>query len=275
MTGSASIRAASAAASPPWPATATTTATTGRTTCPTTDASSRGPGCARPQATPRPAATATAVGCSTTLKTRDTVADMESLRKALGRQQINFYGFSYGTYLGPGLRHLYPNRVRRIVLDGNVDPPASGTRPTSTRTWPSRRRSRSTSPGWPRTTRSTTSVTPPTSVDADVLPAAGQAGRHPGAGGMIGPDELTDVLPSAGYYVYGWVKHRRGVRGLGQRRRREPRSRRFYDAATPGRTGTDNGYAVYSACSAPTSSGRSGGRSGGSTTGGPTPRRRS
>ena len=28
--------------------------------------------------------------------------------------------------------------------------------------------------------------------------------RSPPAGGTIGPDELTDVMLSAGYYVYGW-----------------------------------------------------------------------
>ena len=34
------------------------------------------------------------------LTTRDNVRDMESIRLALGQQQINYYGFSYGTYLG-------------------------------------------------------------------------------------------------------------------------------------------------------------------------------
>ena len=47
---------------------------------------------------------------------------MESLRHALGAEQINFYGFSYGTYLGQVYATLYPARVRRMVLDGNVDP---------------------------------------------------------------------------------------------------------------------------------------------------------
>ena len=37
-------------------------------------------------------------------------------------QQINYYGFSYGTYLGQVYATLFPSRVRRMVLDGNVDP---------------------------------------------------------------------------------------------------------------------------------------------------------
>ena len=56
------------------------------------------------------------------MKTTDTVKDMESLRKALGQQQINFYGFSYGTYLGQVYATQHPDRVRRFVWDGTVDP---------------------------------------------------------------------------------------------------------------------------------------------------------
>ena len=56
------------------------------------------------------------------VKTTDNVADMESLRKALGQQQINYYGFSYGTYLGSVYMTLHPDRVRRFVLDSTVDP---------------------------------------------------------------------------------------------------------------------------------------------------------
>ena len=47
---------------------------------------------------------------------------MESIRKALGAQQINYYGFSYGTYLGQVYATLHPDRVRRMVFDGVVDP---------------------------------------------------------------------------------------------------------------------------------------------------------
>ena len=56
------------------------------------------------------------------MSTLDTVKDMENIRIALGRKRINFYGFSYGTYLGQVYATLYPSRVRRMVLDSNVDP---------------------------------------------------------------------------------------------------------------------------------------------------------
>ena len=56
------------------------------------------------------------------LTTVDSAKDMDSIRKALGQNQINYYGFSYGTYLGSVYATLYPANVRRMVLDGNVDP---------------------------------------------------------------------------------------------------------------------------------------------------------
>ena len=56
------------------------------------------------------------------VKTIDNVRDMNAIRSALGRKQINYYGFSYGTYLGQVFATTYPDRVRRMVLDANVDP---------------------------------------------------------------------------------------------------------------------------------------------------------
>ena len=54
--------------------------------------------------------------------TRTWVKDMESIRRALGATKINYYGFSYGTYLGQVYATLHPDRVRRFVFDGVVNP---------------------------------------------------------------------------------------------------------------------------------------------------------
>ena len=48
--------------------------------------------------------------------------DVDSLRKALGQEQINYYGFSYGMYLGQVYGTLFTERVRRMVLESNVGP---------------------------------------------------------------------------------------------------------------------------------------------------------
>lgn len=56
------------------------------------------------------------------LTTVDAVKDIDLLRAALGAGQLNFYGFSYGTYLGQVYATLFPERTRRLVFDGVVDP---------------------------------------------------------------------------------------------------------------------------------------------------------
>ncbi|MFP5068758.1 alpha/beta fold hydrolase [Pseudonocardia nantongensis] len=56
------------------------------------------------------------------MRTEDTVRDMDLLRRALGAPQINYYGFSYGTLLGQVYATTFPDKVRRMVLDGVVDP---------------------------------------------------------------------------------------------------------------------------------------------------------
>ncbi|MCV7414461.1 alpha/beta hydrolase [Mycolicibacterium litorale] len=48
--------------------------------------------------------------------------DMDVVRAALGENQLNYLGFSYGTELGAAYAERYPDRVRTMVLDGAVDP---------------------------------------------------------------------------------------------------------------------------------------------------------
>uniref|UniRef100_UPI001586AC22 alpha/beta hydrolase n=1 Tax=Streptomyces sp. TRM64462 TaxID=2741726 RepID=UPI001586AC22 len=55
----------------------------------------------------------------------DTVSaarDMDAIRAALGAERITYLGYSYGTYLGAVYAKLFPQRVRRAVLDSVVDP---------------------------------------------------------------------------------------------------------------------------------------------------------
>ncbi|AFM17984.1 tripeptidyl-peptidase B [Mycolicibacterium chubuense NBB4] len=54
--------------------------------------------------------------------TASAVRDMDTVRAALGEQQINYLGFSYGTQIGAAYADRYPDRVRAMVLDGAVDP---------------------------------------------------------------------------------------------------------------------------------------------------------
>jgi pimeloyl-ACP methyl ester carboxylesterase len=56
------------------------------------------------------------------MSTEDMARDLDSIRAAFGVAKINYYGFSWGTYLGQVYATLFPGRVRRMVLDSTVDP---------------------------------------------------------------------------------------------------------------------------------------------------------
>ena len=51
----------------------------------------------------------------------ETVASYDGSRKARAEPKLQYLGFSYGTFLGTTFASLYPNNVRRMVLDGNID----------------------------------------------------------------------------------------------------------------------------------------------------------
>jgi pimeloyl-ACP methyl ester carboxylesterase len=65
------------------------------------------------------------------VSTADTARDLDLLGGALGQPKLNFMGRSYGTYLGATYANLFPSRVGRMVLDGNIAPSAwtNGGRP--------------------------------------------------------------------------------------------------------------------------------------------------
>jgi pimeloyl-ACP methyl ester carboxylesterase len=54
--------------------------------------------------------------------TASSAHDMDVVRAALGENQINYLGFSYGTQLGAAYAERYGDRIRAMVLDGAVDP---------------------------------------------------------------------------------------------------------------------------------------------------------
>jgi pimeloyl-ACP methyl ester carboxylesterase len=48
--------------------------------------------------------------------------DLDSIRAAFAVARLNYFAFSWGTYLGQVYATLFPHRVRRMVLDSTVDP---------------------------------------------------------------------------------------------------------------------------------------------------------
>jgi pimeloyl-ACP methyl ester carboxylesterase len=56
--------------------------------------------------------------------TNDSARDMDVIRRAVGEEQISYFGFSYGSELGAAWATLFPDTVRAMVLDGAADPDA-------------------------------------------------------------------------------------------------------------------------------------------------------
>lgn len=61
----------------------------------------------------------------TRVGTIETARDMELLRAALGEDRLNYFGISYGTWLGANYAHQFPRQVGRMVLDAAIDPRTS------------------------------------------------------------------------------------------------------------------------------------------------------
>ncbi|MBX0299869.1 alpha/beta hydrolase [Cryobacterium sp. 1639] len=64
--------------------------------------------------------------------TESAARDLDLLRAILGDEQLNYLGFSYGTFLGATYAEMYPDKVGRLVLDGALDPATSNFEVTAT-----------------------------------------------------------------------------------------------------------------------------------------------
>ena len=56
------------------------------------------------------------------ITTANTARDMDVIRSVLGERKLSFFGYSYGTYLGPVYLQLFPGNADRMVFDSAVDP---------------------------------------------------------------------------------------------------------------------------------------------------------
>ncbi len=61
------------------------------------------------------------------MTTADVARDLDLLRQAVGDEQLNFVGYSYGSYLGITYANLFPDNVGAMVIDGVIDPVAWAT----------------------------------------------------------------------------------------------------------------------------------------------------
>lgn len=60
------------------------------------------------------------------ITTINAARDMDLIRAVLGDKELNYLGYSYGTFLGATYAQLYPEKAGRLVLDGAIDPAVPG-----------------------------------------------------------------------------------------------------------------------------------------------------
>jgi len=177
------------------------------------------------------------------VKTTDTVQDMDSLRKALGRKQINFYGFSYGSYLGQVYSTKYPTRVRRMVLDGVVDPRQVWYKANLDQDVAFERVMKVYF-AWVAKYDSVYHLgSTEAAVETAFYAAQTKLGQTPG-GGKIGADEWNDVFLDAGYSVYSWEELTTVFAAYVNDGDWKP-VKELFDDSNPQTKGSDNGYAMY------------------------------
>ena len=194
------------------------------------------------------------------MTTADSARDLNAIRIALRVRQINFYGFSYGTYLGQVYATLFPKHVAPHGARQQCRPDAGLVR-REPRPGPgvpaqhqglvrlARPLQRRVSPGQHRGTPSSTAGT-----------ASGTSWpRHADHG--IGPDEWTDVFLDAEYYQSTWLNEARLFAGFVHHHDYKADPRRLQRQRT-----TSANSPSTTRCSAPTSSGRPRGRRGRATT---------
>ncbi|RYZ32292.1 MAG: alpha/beta hydrolase, partial [Propionibacteriaceae bacterium] len=183
------------------------------------------------------------------LTTVDSAKDMESIRKALGQKKINYYGFSYGTYLGQVYGTLYPSHLRRVVFDGTVDP---------RKIWYDANLDQDQAFdvnidiwfGWIAEHDSTYHLgTTEKAVRSLFYRTEEKLYKDPvkGKGGDLGGSEWVDAFLYAGYYQSTWTDLAATFSGFVRKGDVKALESAYLDASgyDPHNSKADNGYAVY------------------------------
>jgi pimeloyl-ACP methyl ester carboxylesterase len=177
------------------------------------------------------------------MTTIDAAKDMDMIRASLGEKKINFYGFSYGTYLGQVYSTLYPQRVRRMVLDSNVDP---------RKVWYQANLDQDVAFqktieiwfGWLAKYDSVYHLgKTQKAVEARWYAEKEKTRAHP-VNGVVGPDEWVDIFLNAGYYQIVWLDLANAFADWANKGD-STGLMSWYDSVES--VGDDNGFAVYAA----------------------------
>jgi pimeloyl-ACP methyl ester carboxylesterase len=179
------------------------------------------------------------------MTTEDNAMDVDSIRKALGQQQISYYGFSWGTDLGQVYATLFPTHLRRLILDSNVNELKDGYQDFNLDQDGPFNRNVDIWFGWLAKYNSVYHLgSTESAVQRVFYSTMNQLIAHP-AGGVIGPDEWTDIFLEPGYYEETWVEWAQAFSDWVNNHNAAAANELIglYDAADG--PGDDNEFAVY------------------------------
>jgi pimeloyl-ACP methyl ester carboxylesterase len=178
--------------------------------------------------------------------TIDSAKDVDRIRIALGAKQINYYGFSYGTYLGQVYSTLFPQRVRRMVLDSNVDPRGVWYKANLAQDVAFERNIKIWF-GWVAKYDSVYHLgKTEKTVEVRFYSEQNKLTRKP-AGGIVGPDEWNDIFLYAGYYQVVWTDLGAAFAGWANNHDAANAANLVAEYQSADGPGDDNGYAMYDA----------------------------
>ncbi|GAA3810495.1 alpha/beta hydrolase [Sphaerisporangium flaviroseum] len=139
------------------------------------------------------------------LTTENSARDMDKIRQALGEQKISYLGYSYGTYLGAVYATLFPDRVKRLVLDSVVDPEGVWYDANIAQDYAFDRRHRDFLAWVARHNDVYHLGRTQSEVSSAWYSMRERLGARP-AGGLIGPSELDDIFTVGGYTNLVWPR---------------------------------------------------------------------
>ncbi|MEE1753908.1 alpha/beta hydrolase [Streptomyces sp. SP18CS02] len=179
------------------------------------------------------------------MDTVSTAKDLDAIRRALGASRINYFGYSYGTYLGVVYAKLFPHRVRRAVLDSVVDPEAVWYDANIAQDFAFDARHKAFLAWVAKHDASYRLGTDPAGVETRWYAMRAAVGKKP-AGGKVGPAELEDTFLPGGYYNGFWPVLAEAFSAYVHEKDADPLVR-AYESMAAHDASDDNGYSVYTA----------------------------
>ncbi|MGI5193708.1 alpha/beta hydrolase [Streptomyces sp. CA-288835] len=178
----------------------------------------------------------------------DTVSaaqDIDAIRRALGAKKINYFGYSYGTYLGAVYAKLYPERVRRLVFDSIVDPTGVWYDANLDQDYAFDSRHKAFM-AWVAKYDATYKLgTDPDKIEAKWYAMRAALAKKP-ADNTVGASELEDTFLPGGYYNGYWPYLAEAFAAYVNDENDDPLVEAYQNFAAVDAAG-DNGYSIYTA----------------------------